>query len=342
MPIKTVHYRKFDPVPNPWTKGTLQSLLIESLSVSTEQGDRFSENWQKRCFGVPSEDALQRFTYGISYSSEYIFGVLCLYRPDDWAPVLKRAISEAEHDHLSLDEVLREVEIAERRPVEGEDYIRGIAYWLVVGDHFFVVQHTSIQTKAFEEYFVSFFRAASTIGGADDFALQSVFNKSIVGGDLDDISAVEIGGVMNHGKSTDQPVKILETEEQKVKGRRYMFEKAKEILSAIFGPPDAAKILADFPSEAELVVDVRFGYKTKKRKLSRAVLSDIARAARNLPDGEVRAISKNGRQIGDDLRLSMQMPFKLIRQDGALLDLEDTRVQLLRVYQRFTEDGKIE
>jgi hypothetical protein len=38
----------------------------------------------------------------------------------------------------------------------------------------------------------------------------------------------------------------------------------------------------------------------------------------------------------------MPMPFELIREHGALLDLEDARTQLMRVYQRFVEDGKIE
>ena len=141
---------------------------------------------------------------------------------------------------------------------------------------------------------------------------------------------------------TGDELKVTVTEEQQQIGRKVTkFEKAKAVLAAIFSDLDAERILAAVPPEAEPEVDVKFGYRSSKRKLSKAALADIASAARNLPDGEVIAFGKGGKQIGDDLRLSMPIPVKLVRDKGALLDLEDARTKLLRVYQRFTEDNKI-
>ncbi|UWU88166.1 hypothetical protein N2605_17495 [Bradyrhizobium yuanmingense] len=242
-----------------------------------------------------------------------------------------------------MDEALRDVEIAERPPIKGEDYLRGIAYWLVAGNHLFVVQHTSIQTKAFEEYFKALLDGAGVTAEADKFALRAVFNKTIVGGDLEEITAVEVGGILSQGPPEIITMEGKVVEEQETLGRQTSrFDKALDVLKAVFGAPDAERILKEIPKEAELEVEVRFGYKTKRRGVSRAALEDIARSARNLPDGEVTAFGKDGKQIGDDLRLSMPMPFALLREHGALLDLDDARTQLMRVYQRFVEDGKIE
>ncbi len=338
---KRVHYRRFDPNQNGWSKGNLQSMLTSALGNRVASGLTVNDDWSARTLPVPGEPQLKRFAHNITVAPTDIAGTLCLFSPDDWAPVLIR--EGAASAHKSLDEALREVEIAERPPLEGEDYLRGVAYWLVVNDHLFVVQHTSIQTKAFEEYFKMLFDMTGVTTEGETFGLKAVFNKTVVGGDLEEIMAVEVGGILSHGLPEIISTEAKIIEEQETIGRTTSrFDKALDVLKAVFGEPDAERILRDIPQEAELEVDVRFGYKTRRRGVSRAALADIARSARNLPDGEVTAFGKDGKQIGDDLRLSLPMPFELLREHGALLDLEDARTQLMRVYQRFIEDGKIE
>ena len=48
-----------------------------------------------------------------------------------------------------------------------------------------------------------------------------------------------------------------------------------------------------------------YGYKTKKRRASRAPMQQ---ALRNLPEGELEAIGKTGRQKGNDIRLELSRP----------------------------------
>lgn len=326
----------------------MQKLIQAALTARSDQGVMVGDNWELRTFPIPNEPSLKRFSHGIIGTDESVFGLLCVYSPEDWTPVLKRQMAAADQKHKSLEETLRNIEIAERPPADGEDYLRGIAYWLAVGDHFFVIQNISIQNKAFEEYFLSLFRATGRLDDSESFALQAVFNKSVVGGDLDEITSVQIGGVASRTDprhldvSAGGELKVTVTEEHEQIGRKVTkFERARAVLAAVFSDLDAERILNSVPPEAELEVDVKFGYRSSKRKLSKAALADIAAAARNLPDGEVIALGKGGKQVGDDLRLSMPMPIKLIRERGALLDLEDTRTKLLRVYQRFTEDDKI-
>jgi hypothetical protein len=61
---------------------------------------------------------------------------------------------------------------------------------------------------------------------------------------------------------------------------------------------------------------VHIGYKAK-RKLSRAPMQN---ALRNLPEGEITAVGRNGKQTGKDIRLSC--PASIVKI-GALLDPDD-------------------
>jgi hypothetical protein len=143
---------------------------------------------------------------------------------------------------------------------------------------------TSIQTKALEEYLKALFDSTGITTERETFGLRAVFNKTIVGGDLEEIMAVEVGGILSQGmpEIIAKEAKIIE--EQETLGRTTSrFDKALDVLKAVFGAPDAERILKEIPTEAELEVDVRFGYKTRRRGVSRAVLADIARSARNLP-----------------------------------------------------------
>jgi hypothetical protein len=148
---KRVHYRRFEPVNGSWSKGTLQKMIATALARTAPSGRTVGDDWSARTLPVPGEPRLKRFAHNISVAASDISGTMCLFSPDDWAPVIIReAAEEGEEKHVSLDEALKQVEIAERPPFEGEDYLRGVAYWLIAANHLFVVQHTSIQTKAFE------------------------------------------------------------------------------------------------------------------------------------------------------------------------------------------------
>jgi hypothetical protein len=62
-------------------------------------------------------------------------------------------------------------------------------------------------------------------------------------------------------------------------------------------------------------------------------------ALRNLPEGEIAAVGRHGRQTGDDIRLSY--PVSILKH-GNLLDPEDVIRGMHRAYEYFVENGKIE
>merc|ERR1711965_574913 len=99
---------------------------------------------------------------------------------------------------------------------------------------------------------------------------------------------------------------------------------------------DLQELLQSIPEDADLDVSVHIGYKTKKRRVSRAPMQQ---ALRNLPEGEITAVGKDGRLTGKDIRLSY--PVRVL-SNGSLLDPTDVRVKLRAAYDYFIENGKIE
>ena len=99
---------------------------------------------------------------------------------------------------------------------------------------------------------------------------------------------------------------------------------------------DVQELLGSIPEGADLDVSVHIGYKTKKRRVSRAPMQQ---ALRNLPEGEITAIGRSGRMTGKDIRLSF--PVRVL-SNGNLLDPIDVKAKLLAAYEYFVENGKIE
>jgi hypothetical protein len=61
-------------------------------------------------------------------------------------------------------------------------------------------------------------------------------------------------------------------------------------------------------------------------------------ALRNLPEGEVTAIGRDGKLTGNDLRLSHPVNVKKI---GSLLDPADAKRALVEAYEYFHNNGKL-
>ena len=222
--------------------------------------------------------------------------------------------------------------------------MHGIAYWLLVGDHCYVVQHPRVTSKSLEAYLTWLLRQSAMLDNSQTIVLRSEFDVSAIGGDLDDVTSIEVGGLVPETLSDDSPLESdREVEERKSLSEiKPTLAKAKEVLEGLFGELRASQIIGDVPAGAALDVTVNIGYRSKRRRVDRTVLKDIGTHLRNLGDGDVKIRGRNGTTHGDDARLHMKMPFRLVRPNGSLLELANARNQLQRVHERFLEDGKID
>ena len=323
----TVHYRRLA------TEGGMAVSLVEAIAnalATVANGVRHSDDWRQRVETMPTDPPQSRFINNVHTDGPTAFGTLCAYTGAQMQALIDTSASAPD------------VNISDVRPPQGNDYLHGIAYWLVIGDHCYLVQHPRVTSKTLEDYFTWLFRKTSAVRSTQAVVLRSEFDVASVGGDPDDIMDIQVGGLVpdtptDAGKMTER-----EIEERRSLGEiRPFFSAAKKVIESVLGELGASRIMNDVPPGAALDVTVNIGYRSKRRTIDRSTLRNISTQVRNLNDGDVKIRGRNGSTHGDDARLHMKMPFKLIRENGSLLDLEDARSQLRKVHERFLEDGKI-
>lgn len=349
MPAPTkrckIHYRRLRRNGSNLPPASLSELLTTALNYSFERVT-LKDKVELRIAPSSAENPAQRVLNHLYITDDYIFGNACSFTPGQMQALLRTAAGHESQG--TLQDVLDAYDIQEARARAGHEYIGGICYWLAIEDHFYQIQHVSLQAKQMEEYFNWLLRERTQTVGANAFVeLMCEFDRNQVGGDLGEISAIEIGGIAPETVSqpivdnpTTEIAKDVETTEA-VGSKSAYFEKARKVLDVVAGPIGAKKILEEMPDEASLEVKVNIGYKATKRKFNKDFMGNIASGLRNLPDGEMRVRGKYGEMHGSDIRLSEDMSVKKLSEESSLLDLEHALEQMLEVHRRFVHDGRV-
>lgn len=253
-------------------------------------------------------------------------------------------------DHPNLADVMAQLEIAEAAAPSGHEYVHGMTYWAVIADHFYQIQHVSMQAKAMEEYLTWLLRDTGSISATEAVLLQWKFDRSQVGDD--DLESIQIGGLMPEtiytaapdASQTEVKIHVQDVEARESLGERVAatFAKARQVIVDLIGEVETEKIIKAVPPDAALDVRVNIGFRAKKRKLKREVMSSLEAGLRNIADGEIVAKGRNGEVRGNDARLSMDMNVRRISETSSLLDPEDALRQILEVHRRFLHDSKID
>jgi hypothetical protein len=312
-------------------------------------GESVRAKASNRMTGVPSNAEYKRFLNHChtEKTEDLVFGDVCLFSPGNMQVLLK--IASEDVPHASLDDALRALDIAEQKAPPGMEYLHGITYWAVIGDHFYQIQHTSLPSKAMEEYLTWMLRDQSKVIGSGHYVeLQAEFDRDQIGKDLGEINAIEIGGLVPETVHDEPQVpsrggKVVEFDQRESLGDRIAqtFQSAKKILVDLLGEVEAQRLIESMPSEAALEVKVNIGYRARRRKIQKEFMSNLASGLRDLPDGQIRIRGRDGEIKGTDARLSADMNIKRMSDTSSLLDLEDVLRQLKELHRRFLHDGRI-
>ncbi|WP_162932905.1 hypothetical protein [Roseovarius sp. EL26] len=310
-----------------------------------KDGTLIKDSVDLRIAPASDEAQTQRLINDYHIENDYVFGNTCAFTPGQMQALLR---TQTNNNHGTLSDILDAYDIREARARDGHEYVGGICYWLAIEDHFYQIQHVSLQAKQMEEYFTWLLREQTNTVNINAFVeLACQFDSQQVGGDLDDISSIEIGGIAPetiYQPSEPTPdealVEDIETTET-VGSESAYFDKARDVLEALVGSIGTQRIMDEIPDEASLEVKVNIGYKAKKRKFNKEFMGNIASGLRNLPDGEMRVRGRSGEMRGTDIRLSEDMSVKKVSDGSSLLDMEHALEQMLEVHRRFVHDGKI-
>lgn len=342
-----IHYRKLRRDNNQFPDMTLAQAITAALNTVLPDGSSVGSKVENRITNAPGNSEYRRLMNYFHHDNDLVFGDVCLFSPGQLQALLQLNAGE---EHATLDEAIKAWEIAEKKAPDGTEYLHGITYWMVIGDHFYQIQHVSISTKPIEEYFTWLLRDKAQILAPTQYVeLQAEFDRAQLGDDLGDIKSVEIGGLIPQTEQTPAEAsqankKSVEVDTVRSVGDRFVqgFQKAQKILEDLLGPVEAKKIIDSMPTEASLEVKVNISYRAKKRKFQKEFMKNLASGLRNIPDGEILVRGKDGEIKGQDARLSADMNVKRVSASSSLLNMEDVLRQMKEVHRRFLHDGRIQ
>lgn len=339
----TIHYRKFNRAPA--IKNTLEQLVRGAMNTA-EGGVKIRHRYLARLNNVGSDNYfINTYTDGAT-ETPLVFGDILHFTKNHLQALCKTA-----------DKNAAAVPVQQMKAPEQSEYVHSQMFWMIKDDHAFVVQSMSLKTAEFEQYLEWLLkRKTGKLPGDHSVILDARFDEDVIGGDLNDIQEIIIGGVTSAPETVPedeaevQVVEVAQNAQIDTKGTA-SFAKAREILGVLLGgDANVASLMKAVPPDAELNVQVHIGYKTKKRKVSRVALQQLETGLRNLPDSQLQVKAKGARVATDGtIRLHHNASIKLIKmQDGdnhiigSLLDPADVLRAMLEAYSNFVANGKIQ
>ncbi len=343
----TIYYRKF---ARPATVAhSLEELVRRAMNTLVEGSVQIKDRYLARLREVGSDNYFINTYSDGADGTPLVFGDILHFSKGQLQALCKTADVDA-----------AAVPVQQMKAPEQSEYVHSQMFWMIKGDHAFVVQSMSLRTAEFEQYLDWLLKNRTTqLPAEQSVILDAKFDEDEVGGDLSDIQEIVVGGV------AVPPVRTPATEEGEVvervrevsqhaqidTGRTTGWATATKILRELLGgDANVASLMNAVPPDAELNVQVHIGYQTKKRKIDRVALRQLETGLRNLPDSQLQIRAKGARKAADGtIRLHHNASVRLIKaQDGdnqiigTLLDPADVLRAMLEAHNYFVANGKIQ
>jgi hypothetical protein len=335
-----VHYRRFEADAAVLKGKTLEVLCREALNTDNGATKLWSRP-EDRVFDVGDGDGRRIFLNKVADLSDAVFGEMCLAQAKDLQTLLSMQPTEVELSDLTTATVY---DLNEREAPTGSQFIRGLAYWIAIGNHVLFVKTHSMTPELVRLYIDWLIK---TRGGVMDpgasFALNAEFDKTATAGDIGEIRNLRVTG-----KSAPQIINIegpIEKKEvstsRRIADRFAQMQQAVPIVEALFGKKQADSLVESLGPEEYLAVEASVKVRGRRTKESRKKFQAIANDLADESDAKVQIEGKDGRIVDGDAILRTRMPFHVPHEGSNLLEFDNVADQLQEVYARFVKDGKI-
>lgn len=208
-----VHYRLYAPSSGT-SASTLEVLCRDALGAK-QNGQTLWQRANDRIFQFPDDDARKAILNKAADLSSAIFGELCLIQSDGFQALLEMRASNVQTSHITKAEIFT---LADRQAPSNSQFIRGMAYWLAIGNHLFSVKTQSMSAEHIRRYLEWLLKTdPSGFPSTAALQLQAEFDRSTVAGDIGEIRSLKVSGnnismaVKSAAKaSSDAPPKVRE------------------------------------------------------------------------------------------------------------------------------------
>jgi len=336
-----VHYREFKGEGLSVT-ADFENLVRGCLSATGPSGLPRWESIADRLTAPEGATGFELVLNRVADLSSAVFGEMCLVHQNGLQTLLQLTAKKHQLSTITMAEIY---DILESGAPAGTKYIRGLSYFLAVGNHFFFLRTQSLNEQHIHSYIEWLLRTdPAKVPTSASVALESKIDPSISAKDIGEIKALRVSGP-SFPQMTVTPVNDTQTKERattrKVADKFVQFEKAFDLAKTLLGEARAVELAESLGPRERLVVDASVKVRGTRTEASRAKLKELATSLDTLTEGRITVEGKDGKLIDKNLVLRTNMPFDVDHDGSTLLDFDNVADQLQKVYARFVEDGKI-
>lgn len=338
-----VHYRRFEVGEAELEGRTLESLCRSALDVADGSLGTLWERAKDRLFDMNDADSRKVLLNKVADLSSAVFGEICLFQSRDLQALLELTASNVQLSNITTAQIFN---LNERFAPTGSQFVRGMAYWLAIGNHLFFVKTQSMTSEYLQSYLDWLLKIRTgTVENSINFNFQAEFDKTELSGDIGEIRSLRISGKAASqfvvAPIQDEAEGRLVSTSRKVKDKFVQFAQAIPVIEALFGKAESESLLNSLGEGEYLAVDASVKVQGRRTAQSRQKLREIANDLADLTDGKVQIEGKDGKVSDGDAILRTRMPFDLPHDGSNLLEFDNVSDQLQEVYSRFVKDGKI-
>jgi hypothetical protein len=335
-----VHYHQNQRANWDGTSPTLEQICRSALSKKDASDLPLWERADARVYSFGDLEPKQILLNKVADLQSAVFGEMCLVQSKDLQAIIEMTAEKKQLSDLTMAEVYA---LAERAAPAGSQFLRGILYWLAIGDHVFFVKLGAMSSGMMQEYLNWLLASTSSLAVGKTVALLAQFDPS--GGDIGQVKSLRVSGKtapkMTVTPVQDATVATVKTTSRRIKDAIRESEMARPILVALFGEERTESFQESLGEGEYLSVDATVKIKGRRTEESKRKIRELANALDDMSDTDVQIEGKDGTLKDGDAILRTKMPFSVPHEGSTILDFDNVADQLQTVYRRFVEDGKI-
>jgi hypothetical protein len=338
-----VHYRRFQRSAPNTTAPSFEHMCRGALDAKDTASLPLWERAQDRVYSYPAPEDRQILLNRVADLNSAVFGEMCLVQAKDLQALIEMKAMKVQLSSLTTAEIYA---LSERSAPKGSQFLRGLLYWLAIGDHLFFVKINSIISTNMHDYFSWLLKAGTSgLPSGMDVNFQAEFDPSVVKGDVGDIRSLRIKGnaapqILIATQADGEQLSIRQTT-KRIAEKVVSSSMALPLVEILLGKSKTESLVKSLGPEEYLAVDAAVKVRGKRTAESRLKIREIATEVADMTDGEVRIDGKDGTVRDGDAILRVRMPFSIPQNGSNLLEFDNVADQLQEVYSRFVKDGKI-
>lgn len=335
-----VHYRKFTVTGDSADGQSLETLCRKALDTA-KSGIKLWERAEDRLYDLANAQGGQVLLNRVADLSSAVYGELCYVEQHGLQALLQLKASKQQLSNLTLAEVF---DLEEREAPIGSQFLRGIAYWLAIGDHIFFVKMQAMGADNIHAYLNWLLKQRTKTVAPDlAFDLQAEFDKSVAA--VGDIRKLRVSTSKTAAVSVEPAVEIKKREVQtrrRIQEAELRSERAKPIWEAVLGADKTESFLKTLGPGEYITADAALAVRGRRTEETKRKIKEVANDFANLSDAKVQVEGADGKVSDGDAILRTRMPFDTPHDGSMLLDFDNVADRLQTVYSRFVQDGKID